>query len=95
MMNHSTHTKIVFSLCLGWALSASLLAQQPVGPVDAGTPSRSPAPKGATLPAGTPSATPVPLAPNGGPAMIGGDVVRGGVRIPSRKPAPIRRTSRP
>ena len=65
-------------------LSAALLAQQPdlpVGPADVGTPSKSPAPAGATLPAGTPSATPMPLAPKGGPKMIGGDVVRGGTQV--------------
>ena len=87
-MSKSLRSKILFSLCLAWGLSASLLAQQPggtVGPADVGTPSRSPAPVGATLPAGTPSATPLPLAPQGGPAMIGGDVIRGGVRVPTKK----------
>ncbi len=76
MRNHT----LAMSLFLAWGLSAALLARPPefqVGPADAGTPSRSPAPLGATLPAGTPSATPVPLAPKGGPAMIGGDVLRG------------------
>lgn len=91
MKHTSALPKILFSLCLAGSLTASLLAQ-PTGtaPVDAGTPTRSPAPKGATLPGGTPSATPLPLAPKGGPKMIGGDVIRAGVRNPSRKPGPIR-----
>lgn len=72
-------------------MSATLLAQ-PAGtaPVDAGTPSRSPAPKGATQPGGTPSATPLPLTPQGGRKRIGGDVIRAGVRSPSRPAAPIK-----
>ncbi len=92
MKNHSPTAKILFGLALAWSLSASLLAQQPNGtaPVDAGTPSRSPAPKGATQAAGTPSATPLPLTRKGGKAPIGGDVIRAGSRSPARKPAPIK-----
>lgn len=82
-----SQSKLVFGLFLAWGLSAALLAQPniTVAPADAGTPSRSPSPVGATLPAGTPSASPLPLAPSGGKAMIGGDVIRGGVRVPVKK----------